>query len=864
MHSLSIDELRKILKADIESGLTDKEVKIRSKKGKNEIEKKKKDSIIVKFIKQFKDALILILLGAAILSVIVNKDEWIDSVVILFVVLLNAILGVIQEEKAERALDAIKKMSSLKATVIRNGRRYLIDAKDVVVGDIIEFEAGDLVPADARLLKVNNLKVDESALTGESNTISKRVGELDKSTPLAERTNMVYSTSVVTNGIGRALVTAIGMDTEVGSIAKMLNKKEELTPLQIQLNKISKLLGLICIVICILVFILELFAGLELLAAFSTAITLAVAAIPEGLATVVTIVLAIGVQRLVKQNVIIRKLPSVETLGCASYICSDKTGTLTKNKMTVKKIYNYSKDTLIDVGNNLLDDYKTILAYYTLCSDVKIIDNEIIGDPTEIALVKANMEYGYSNIQNDYSVIHQYPFDSDRKLMSVIIRNKGQYIVITKGAMDSLLPNCLDINKEKIYIANERMANDAMRVLALGIKRINTFSELDDISKIESNLHFIGLIGMIDPPKEGVKEAIEQARNAGVKTVMITGDHITTAIAIGKNLGILERKEEAITGKELDMMDDKELVKKVKKYSVYARTTPYHKVRIIDALKKNKEIVAMTGDGVNDAPSLKKADIGCAMGKNGTEVAKSSASLILMDDNYTSIVSAIKEGRGIYNNIKKVVHFLLSSNIGEVITIVLASLISIFTSYKIKVPLLPIHLLFVNLITDAFPAFAIGMDKVDNSVMDLKPRRKDESFFNTRKWIVILFQGLFIGILSLTSFCLGNLINYKIGTTMAFVTLSFSQLFHSFNINNEKSIFTKKTLKNKYLLYSFLFGLMFSILVIYIPKIANIFQLSALDFPELIVSVGLAFMIIVFEEFCKEGRRILKHEKRGE
>ena len=823
MHSLSIEEIKAQLRTDVESGLTDKEVKIRSKKGKNEIEKKKKDSIIVKFIKQFKDPLILILLGAALLSVIVNKDEWIDSVVILFVVLLNAILGVIQEERAERALEAIKQMSSLKATVIRNGRRYIIDAKDVVVGDIIEFEAGDLIPADARLLKVNNLKVDESSLTGESNTINKKVMDLESSTPLAERINMVYSTSVVTNGIGRALVTSVGMDTEVGHIAKMLNKKEELTPLQIQLNKISKFLGLICLVICIIVFVLELFAGLELLAAFSTAITLAVAAIPEGLATVVTIVLAIGVQRLVKQNVIIRKLPSVETLGCASYICSDKTGTLTQNKMTVKKMYNYSKDTLLDVGSSLTEEYKTILAYYTLCSDVKYIDNEVSGDPTEIALVKANTEYGYANISNDYSVIHQFPFDSDRKLMSVIIRNKGQYVVITKGAVDSLLPKCLDVNKEKIYIANERMANEAMRVLALGIKRINSFSELDDVSKIESNLRFIGLVGMIDPPKEGVKEAIEIARNAGVKTVMITGDHISTAIAIGKKLGILERKEEAITGKELDQMNDKELIKKVKHYSVYARTTPYHKVRIIDALKKNNEIVAMTGDGVNDAPSLKKADIGCAMGKNGTEVAKSSASLILTDDNYTSIVCAIKEGRGIYNNIKKVVQFLLSSNIGEVVTIVLASLISIFSSYKIKVPLLPIHLLFVNLITDSFPAFAIGMDKVDDSVMELKPRRKDASFFNKRKWMTIVFQGMFIGIISLTSFCLGNMINYQVGTTMAFVTLSFSQLFHSFNINNEKSIFNKKIFRNKYLIYSFLFGLLFSILVIYLPSLAKIF-----------------------------------------
>ena len=859
MHSVSLKEVESTLKTNTISGLTDKEVKIRSKNGLNEIERKKKESIIFKFFAQFKDALIIILLGAALLSIFINKDEWVDSVVILFVVLLNAVLGVIQEERAEKALDSIADLSSPKAKVIRNGRRYLIDSKEVVVGDIIEFEAGDLIPADARIISSNNLLVDESSLTGESQTILKKPGDILFSTPLAERNNMVYSTSVVTKGYGKAIVCAIGMDSEVGRIAKLLNKKkEELTPLQIQLNKISKLLGLICVVVCIVVFVLELLSGLEILDAFSTSITLAVAAIPEGLATVVTIVLAIGVQRLVKQNVIVRKLPSVETLGCASYICSDKTGTLTQNNMTLKKIYNYSKNSLIDINSSIDEEFKNILAYFTLCSDIKVIDNQINGDPTEIALVKANNEYGYPNVLNDYAIIHQYPFDSDRKCMSVIIRNKEQYIVITKGAVDALLPKCMDVNKEKVLIANERMAKEAMRVLALGVRKIKSFNEVDDVTKIERNLHFIGLVGLIDPPKEGVKEAIELAKNAGVKTVMITGDHITTALAIGKKLGIIERKEEAISGNELDLLSDEELVKNVRNYKVYARTTPVHKVRIIDALKKNNEIVAMTGDGVNDAPSLKKADIGCAMGKNGTEVAKNSASLVLLDDNYTSIVFAIKEGRGIYNNIKKVVHFLLSSNIGEVVTIVLASLISIFSVIEIPVPLLPIHLLFVNLITDSFPAFALGMSKVDDSVMEKKPRTKDDPFFRKKKWVQILIQGIFIGVLSLISFCMGNLVNYQVGTTMSFLTLSFTQLFHSFNVNTEKSVFTKKSLENKYLLYAFLFGVVFSSVIMYIPYFANIFKLAPLNFAELIVSIGLAFMIVVFDEFWKEGKRILK------
>lgn len=862
MHSKNIREVIAELNGNITSGLTDDEVKKRNNI-KNEISKKKKTPLVLRFLMQFKDTLILILLGAAILSIIVNPNEWLDSLVILIVVLINAFLGVAQETKAEKTLESISKLSSPKARVIRNGREYVIDSKDVVLGDLILFSAGDLIPADARIIDSNELKVDESALTGESVTVEKRKGEVNKETPLAERTNMVYATSVVTNGFGKAIVCEIGMTTEVGKIAQLLvNNENELTPLQIQLNKLGKLLGFICLIICFFIFVLELVAGLDVLSSFNTAITLAVAAIPEGLATVVTIVLALGVQRLVKENVLIRKLPSVETLGCASYVCSDKTGTLTQNKMTVKKIYYYADDQILSCDYNLNEKQKTILAYSALCSDCKKVlkENkyEYIGDPTEIALVNANNKYGFENATNEYEVVHQYPFDSNRKMMSVIIRYQNDYVVITKGAPDFLLKVCKNVDVKKVNDVNNKMASGAMRVIAIAIKRIDNFSNIENLKSIENNLSFIGLIGMIDPPREEVKESIVVAKKAGVKTVMITGDHLTTACAIGKDLGILENEKEAMLGSELDKLSVDQLKTKVKDISVFARTTPAHKVKIIEALKSNGEVVAMTGDGVNDAPSLRKADIGCAMGKGGTEVAKNASSLVLLDDNYTSIIKAIKEGRGIYNNIQKVVHFLLSSNIGEVFVIALASIISIITPFKVPVPLQPIHLLFVNLITDSFPAFALGLDKVDNTVMENPPRKKDESIFNKGKWGKIIYQGIFIGLISLISFIVGNNESYEIGMTMSFVTLSFSQLFHAFNVRNDKSILNKSFFTNKYLLYSLLFGGIFSILVINIPFLYSIFQLHPLGILEFLVSVGLAFMIVVLEETIKEVKRMIK------
>lgn len=864
MYNKSIEEITKSLGSNLTEGLSNKQVEMLLKsEGYNVIEEDKQQSIVIRFLLQFKDVLILILLIAAIVSIIIDPTEWIDSLIIFIVVIINAVLGLVQEEKASKALKLLKKISSPNVIVIREGVRQKIPTSNVVVGDIIELGSGDVVCADARLIHSNNLKIDESSLTGESHPVLKNSSILHKQElGVGDQINMVFSSTSVIAGSGIGIVTATGMNTEVGKIAKLIqNSSNKNTPLQDQLNNIGKILGVICMLICLGVFVLELLGGLTPIDAFKTSITLAVAAIPEGLATTVTVVLAIGVQKMVKENVIIKQLPAVETLGCTSVICSDKTGTLTQNKMTVVKGYLCNDNQIRIINDNLPIEFKKMIAYFELCSNVQsividgVVNNQ--GDPTEVALVEASIRYGFKTNKNIQRV-KEIPFDSTRKMMSVVIKINNHYFVISKGAPDVLITKCKDCNYHQVILANERMAQEALRVLGIAIKELDSLPSSLSNDKLEKDMIFVGMLGMIDPPKEGVKDSIVAARDAGIRTIMITGDHITTACAIAKELSIMNANSGAMTGLELNQISDDELKKSIHNYSVFARVSPEHKLRIVKAFQENGEIVAMTGDGVNDSPALKKADIGCAMGKKGSDVAKNVSSLILTDDNYSTIVKAVKQGRGVYNNIQKVIRFLLSSNIGEVLTIVLASIISIISNKNFGVPLLPIHLLFVNLITDALPAFALGLEPIDDEIMLKKPRKKDQGFFKNKMGLNILIEGCIIGVITIISFFVGLTISYPVASTMAFVTLSISQLFHAFNVKSGHSILNKQVFNNKYLWLALVLGVVFEVAIINVPLFSKLFSLSKLSLMEIVVSVGLAFMIVVIVEFIKEFKRFIK------
>lgn len=824
--------------------------------GPNQLQGEKKQSIIVKFLLQFKDPLIILLLLAAVISIVVDPNEWVDSLIILIVVIINAVLGVYQENNAEKSLEALKKLSSPSAKVIRNGERINIPSEELTVGDIAIIEAGDYIPSDGRIIEAYNLQIDESSLTGESVPVNKTAEVInEESVSLGDMQNMAFSGTVCTYGRGRMIITSVGMNNEIGKIARMLDEnKEESTPLQKKMAQISKTIGILCIVICVVVFGLEYLGGETVLEAFKTAVALAVAAIPEGLATVVTIVLSIGVTKMVKNNAIIRKLPAVETLGSANVVCSDKTGTLTQNKMTVTKTY-LKDEGIKDFGEDNNDKVKEMLRYFTLCSDaeLKIVNNETVlfGDPTETAMVNASYLLGETKeeLYQKYHRTKELAFDSVRKMMTVFYKTDEGIFSITKGAPDEIFHRSLNITSQD-YAAYESMANEALRVLAVGIRKWEDFPLNFESEEIENNLTFIGLIGMIDPPRPEVKFAIKEAKDGGIRTVMITGDHITTAKAIATDLGIIEDGMKAITGKELDEMSDDELYKEIDNIGVYARVSPEHKVRIVEMWKKKGAVVAMTGDGVNDSPALKTADIGCAMGITGTDVSKSAADMILTDDNFATIIKAVKEGRGIYENIKKDVQFLLSSNIGEVITIFVASLIGVF-GMSVGVPLEPVHLLWVNLITDSLPAFALGMEKVDDDIMKKKPRPKDESFFANGLGFKIAWQGIMIGTLTLISYLIGNSYSHEVGQSMAFVTLSVSQLLHAFNIKSNKSILNKSVFDNKYLWMALGVGLILQSSIMYIPFLSDIFNLVSLDFVHIMTALGLAAMVIVIVDISK-------------
>lgn len=828
-HNLNSSQIENQLNSDLTHGLTSADAKNRLKQnGKNQLKEKKSTSIIIHFFQQFNDFMIIILLIAAAISFAISflqgETDFVDPIIILIIVVLNALFGVIQESRAEKSLDALKKISAPHANVIRDGKIITVSAEDVVVGDILSFKTGDLIPADARLIIAENLQTDESSLTGESNPVQKNAGiTLPDNTPLADRTNMVLSSTSVVSGHGTAITVKTGMDTEVGCIADMiLSAQSEQTPLQQRLADVGKVLGISALVICAVVFVLGLYRSIPPFDMFMTSVSLAVAAIPEGLPAIVTIMLAIGVQRMVQKNAIVRHLPSVETLGSASVICSDKTGTLTQNKMKVTKIE--SRDEILTI---------TLAA---LCSNSQITDSDIIGTPTENAIIASakSLNINKSAIDKKYPRISEIPFDSTRKMMSTVHRYQSAKRMITKGAADILLPLCTHYydgtkripmtpsKRDEILSQNEHMAQNALRVISVAYRDLSPNEKSD-----ENNLTFVGLIGMIDPPRPEVAKAVATCKKAGIRPVMITGDHILTATAIAKQIGIMTADSKAMTGSELDSLSQNRLERIIKDYSVFARVTPEHKVRIVKAWKANGEIVAMTGDGVNDAPALKTADIGCAMGMNGTEVAKSAADMILTDDNFATIVEAVRQGRGIYANIKKAIQFLLSSNIGEILTIFMGIM------FGWSSPLVAIQLLWVNLVTDSLPAIALGLDPVDKYAMQSPPQNAKKNMFANGFGLTIVLEGCMIGALALLAFSIGHnifdtTIEPVIGRSMAFSVLSLSQLVHAFNMRSEHSVFSVGIFKNHYLVGALIIGTILQTSVITFAPLAKIFKVTPL------------------------------------
>lgn len=868
-HTISYLETEKKLNTNINTGLTSKDVKNRQKTfGINELEKIKKNSLFTKFIEQFKDFMIIILLIAALISALLSyiqgTNEYVDSVIIIAIVIFNAIMGLIQESKAEKSIEALQKLSAPTAKVKRDNKIIEIASSELVPGDIIILEAGNLVPADCRLVLAYNLQIEESALTGETIPVLKNPNIiLSSNIPIGDIINMVFSSTIVTNGHAEAIVTDIGMKTKVGQIAKMMiTDKSPDTPLQKKLSDVGKKLGTVCIVICIAIFIIGLLKKISFTEMFMTSIGLAVAAIPEGLPAIVTILLSLGITKMAKKNAIIRKLPAVETLGSSNVICSDKTGTLTQNKMKVVKIADSSKILTPEINTI---NYKFILELGSMCND-SIVDSKgntpsVTGDPTEVAIVNEAIKYGaYINITNR---VNEIPFDSDRKMMTTIHKIKNGYRIITKGAPDVILKKCsyyldnkniLNLNNEKISSLlkqNDILANEALRVLAVSYKDVTTLPSKIDSNTVEKDLVFAGLIGMIDPPRDGVMQAVMTCKKAGIKTVMITGDHILTAKAIASNLGILKSGDLAITGKQLDEIPQKKLEKDIMKYSVFARVSPEHKVRIVKAFQKNGSVVAMTGDGVNDAPALKNADIGIAMGKNGTDVAKNASDMILTDDNFVTIVEAVKEGRHIYDNIRKAIHFLIATNVGEIVTIFVGLLMGL------ESPLLAIQLLWINLVTDSFPAIALGLEPIEKNIMNKKPKNQNKSIFSDGLWGKIFFEGVMIGILTLLAFTIGNRnFGLEVGRTMAFISLSMLELLHSFNIRSDSSLFEIGIFKNKYLILAFIIGTILQIAVVTIKPLAQIFDVVLLNKTQWLYTIIISISPIFIMEIKKKLHEI--------
>ena len=868
-YSQKPNELLSELKTNQQNGLSSAEVLAKKEKyGANKLREKKKKTTMQRFLDQFKDAMILILIAAAIISFIVvcveqNWGELFEPVLIVLIVILNAVMGVYQEGKAEKALDALKNMSAPHARVIRDGEEKIIDASELVPGDMIRLEAGDFVPADARLLHSAGLKSEESALTGESVPSEKDYqAEVKEGAPLGDRHNMVYSGCSITYGTATAVVTATGMDTEMGKIANLLDNEEEgQTPLQQKLAQLGKYLGIVALAACGIIFIVGLANGIPVLEIFMTAVSLAVSAIPEGLPAIVTIVLSIGVQRMVKKNALIRKLPAVETLGGASVICSDKTGTLTQNRMTLTKAY---VDGYLDpenISNNNTEGIQKLLMYGALCCDGSVVfhgdEEQHIGDPTETAIVLAAHKNGMpkDELNKNHPRLAEIPFDSDRKLMTTVNKIDGKNVVIVKGAFDMMAPRCVAGDLETARKVTDAMSANALRVLAVAYKEIDAVPENPTSEELENGLTFMGLVGMIDPPRPEAKEAVAVCRRAGIKPVMITGDHVVTASAIAKELGILLEGNRAITGAELDAMTDRELDEQVENISVYARVSPENKIRIVKAWQRKGQVVSMTGDGVNDAPALKAADIGCAMGITGTDVAKGAADMTLTDDNFATIVDAVREGRGIYANIKKVVGFLLGTNIGEVITVFMAMLL------WHKTPLLSIQLLWINLVTDSLPAIALGMETVESDVMDRKPKPKNEGIFAHGLGFRVVLQGIMFAALTLIGFKVGENVTGTLagGQTLAFMVLALSQVVQAFNMRSEHSLFKIGPFKNHKLNWAALASTLLVVLVLFTP-LRTAFGLVILPWGLYLLGVGLILVPLLAMELSK-AFGLVKHHK---
>ena len=855
-------ELEEELKVDVEKGLSEMDVvRKKSEYGENILNEQKKTSLLGMFLNQFKDFMVIILIIASIISGVLGEKT--DTIIIMVVVIFNAVLGVIQESKAERSLEALKKLSSPKARVIRDGILTEIKSEELVPGDVMVLETGDFIPADGVLFENSSLMIEESALTGESVPVHKCINiPQGDDIPIGDRLNCVFTSSLITKGRGKAIVTDIGMETQIGKIAGLLENQEEgKTPLQNKLDDLGKMLGLGALGICTIIFLIGYLQGRELIQMFMTSVSLAVAAIPEGLPAIVTIVLSVGVQKMISKKAIIRKLPAVETLGTASVICSDKTGTLTQNKMKVKKIYTYNVIKDIEDLDDLSPGEELTLKVGLLCNDVR----EEIGDPTEKALYYSAKQLGMDKEREEekFKRINELPFDSNRKLMTTVHKHEDKYMIFTKGAVDFLLENCSkilidgvekDLNsymREEIKDINEKMSSEGLRILASAYREQRSEPRIINSKALENDLVFVGMQAMIDPPREEVKLAVENCKKAGIKPVMITGDHKITAISIGRQLGILKRDSEAIEGHQLEKMSDKELVKCIDKYSVYARVSPEHKVRIVRAWQDKGKVVAMTGDGVNDAPALKAADIGCAMGITGTDVSKQAADMILIDDNFTTIVSSVEEGRHIFDNIKKSIHFLLSCNIGEIVALFLAVIL------RAPLPLLPIHILWVNLVTDSLPALALGVDPAEPDIMERKPRDAKKSMFADGLGFTIIMQGMIVGIITKIAFQIGFLESLSVGRTMAFCTLCFSQLVHSFNVRSvNESIFKIGFTTNKHLVLANIISTLMVVMVILVKPFRTIFKLSSLNFMSWFIVITLSvtpFVIVEISKLFKDG-----------